>query len=68
MLLLRPFLEKLVIFDAITSQILQMLYIFSTNEYHNFGGLMIQKILEKMGDKEGRPRNIYFVRFSYDAG
>ena len=50
-------------FNAITSQILQMLYMFLTNEYYNFGTLMIHEIGEKLGDKVDRPRNIYYVRF-----
>ena len=38
---IKTFSGKISNFDAITSQILQMLYMFLTNEYYNFGGLMI---------------------------
>ena len=38
----KSFSGKISNFDAITSQILQMLYMFLTNEYFNFWGLMIQ--------------------------
>ena len=47
----KAFYDKISNFDAITSQILQMLYMFLTNEYFNFGGLMIQEIGEKLGDR-----------------
>ncbi|KAL1811248.1 hypothetical protein ACET3Z_021313 [Daucus carota] len=60
---IKAFSGKISNFNALTSQILQMLYMYLTNEYFNFGGLMIQEIGEKLGDKIGRPRNIYYVRF-----
>ena len=56
---IKAFSGKISNFDVITSQILQMLYMYLTNEYFNFGGLMIQEIGEKLGDREGRPKNIY---------
>ena len=40
-----------------------MLYMFLTNEYYNFGTLMIHEIGEKLCDKVDRLRNIYYVRF-----
>ena len=60
---IKAFSGKISNFNALTSQILQMLYMYLTNEYFNFGGLMIQEIGEKLGDKTDRPRNIYYVRF-----
>ena len=36
---------------------------FLTNEYFNFGGLMMQEIGEKLGDRVYRPKNMYYVRF-----
>ncbi|KAL1815699.1 hypothetical protein ACET3Z_018273 [Daucus carota] len=60
---IKSFSGKISNFNALTSQILQMLYMYLTNEYFNFGGLMIQEIGEKLGDKTERPRNIYYVRF-----
>ncbi len=36
---------------------------FLTNEYFNFGTLMIHEIGEKLGDRTDRPKNIYYVRF-----
>ena len=59
----KSFSGKISNFNAITSQILQMLYMFLANEYFNFGGLMIQEIGEKLGDKTNRPKNMYYVRF-----
>ena len=58
----KSFSGKISNFNAITSQILQMLYMFLTNEYYNFGTLMIHEIGEKLRDKIDRPRNIYYVR------
>ena len=59
----KSFSGKISNFNAITSQILQMLYMFLTNEYFNFGTLMIHEIGEKLGDRTDRPKNIYYVRF-----
>ena len=59
----KSFSGKISNFNAITSQILQMLYMFLTNEYYNFGTLMIHEIGEKLGDRTDRPKNIYYVRF-----
>ena len=59
----KAFSGKISNFDAITSQILQMLYMFLTNEYFSFGALMIQEIGEKLGDKTDRPKDMYYVRF-----
>ena len=60
---IKAFSGKISNFDAITSQILQMLYMFLTNTYYNFSGLLLLEIGEKLGDKESRNKNIYYVRF-----
>ena len=60
---IKAFSGKISNFDVITSQILQMLYMFLTNEYFNFGGLMIQEIREKLSDRTDRPKDMYYVRF-----
>ena len=60
---IKVFSGKISNFDAITSTLLNMLYMLLNDKYFNLGSLIISEIGSKLGNRENRPKNIYYARF-----
>ena len=60
---IKVFSGKISNFDAITSSLLNMLYMLLNDKYFNFGSLLLIEMGSKLGARENRPHNIYYARF-----
>ena len=60
---IKVFSGKISNFDAITSALINMLYMLLSDKYYNFSNCVMVEIGTKLGNVVNRPKNIYYARF-----
>ena len=60
---IKVFSGKISNFDAITSALVNMLYMLLSGRYYNFNNCVMLEIGTKLGNQATRPKNIYYARF-----
>ena len=60
---IKVFSGKISNFDAITSSLVNMLYMLVSDRYFNFSNYVMLELGTRLGNKANRPNNIYYARF-----
>ena len=60
---IKVFSGKISNFDAITSSLVNMLYMLVSDRYFNLSNYVMLELGSRLGNKANRPHNIYFARF-----